>query len=293
MTVRNHCRRPASTIRPEETLLRAAERMAGERVGTLVVTDDGRPVGMVTDRDVALGVVADGLGADVTRVARLAAAPPVTAPEHLPLGEASARMRGHGVRRMPVVDAQGRVVGVLAADDLVRLVAQELTALADVAAEQVPLSVRPIGAASREVEHYAKDVVVVTPETPVDELARRMRDAGVGCVVVALDDVPRGVVTDRDLVVRVVAKGLDPSATRASAVMSAPVVTADARDPIPEVARVMSAHAVRRIPVTRDGRLWGIVTYDDLVAMLGAELRNLGEGARGAIARERQGTLPR
>jgi CBS domain-containing protein len=216
----------------------------------------------------------------------------VTLREELPLSQASDRMRTHGLRRVPVIEAQGRVVGMVAADDLVRVIAEELLALSDVAAEQVPAGTRQRVESpgwARGIQQYVKEVVSASAHEPAREVARRMLASDVGSVVVTNDDkAPCGMVTDRNLVLRVVAKGLDPDATPVSQVMTPSVVHVDANARLREVARVMSDQGIRRVPVMRDDELCGIVSYDDLLVALGRELHDLGEASRGAIARERR-----
>ncbi len=288
MTVGSHCRRPAATTAAGETLRGVAERMDKERVGSLVIVEGRAPLGIVTDRDIALRVLADGVDADATAVGEVASRPAVTLAEDLPLKEAGALMRGHGLRRIPIVDAAGDVVGILSADDLLRLLALELTALADVATEQVPLAPRSVGEPQRAVEHYTKEVTTIGSEARAAEVARLMRSEAVGCIVVVdPEGTPRGVVTDRDLTLRVIARGLDPASTPASSFMSQAPICMEATERLQIVAAAMSENAVRRILVTRDGQLVGIVTYDDLVVAVGGELHDLGEAARHAIARER------
>jgi CBS domain-containing protein len=291
MTAGTHCRTPVRTVRLRESLRAAAERMTEERVGALVVEDAGRPVGVLTDRDIVLRVVAGDVDAPTTPVGEVVERDILTVPEDLPLGEAARRMREGGLRRIPVVDAAGHAVGMLSSDDLIRLIARELNALADVAAEQVPAASRARVRGSdemRSVEHYAKEVATVGTDASARDAACCMRARGVGCVLV-VDDAghPHGLVTDRDLTQRVVAKGLDPAATRVSDVMSRALASVDACEPLERVAKLMSDTGVRRIPVLREGRPFGIVTFDDLVAALGRELHDLGEAARFAQERER------
>ena len=85
-----------------------------------------------------------------------------------------------------------------------------------------------------------------------------MKAEAVGCVVATSDGEDAiGVVTDRDLVTRVVAPGGDPDATPVSAIMSAPPVTAESTQPLEEVVAKMRAHGVRRVPIVSDGRATG------------------------------------
>lgn len=117
----------------------------------------------------------------------------------------------------------------------------------------------------------SRHVVTATPELSVLDAARRMAEKDVGCLVVVAGERPVGVVTDRDLVLRAIARGLDPTRARVEEVMSAPCVTVpDDVDPV-EAASLMRAHRVRRLPIVAraTSRLVGIVTLDDLVHRFG------------------------
>ncbi len=289
MAVGRFCRRPARGVAPGTRVRSAAALMEKERLGSVVVVENDRPRGVVTDRDIALRVLAEGRDPAETRVEEIAAQPVVTVGEDRPLGEATEVMRRHRLRRIAVVDEAGRLRGLLSADDVVPILAAELAALADVAVEQVPSASGPApGSAGRPARHYARPVAAVGPGASAREVAERMRAEAVGSVLVLdADGALCGVVTDRDLSGRVVAAGLDPATTPCEAFMSASPVTADAGDRLQQVARLMSDHGVRRIPVLDAGRLVGIVTYDDLLVALGTELHDLGRAASGAVARER------
>jgi CBS domain-containing protein len=142
---------------------------------------------------------------------------------------------------------------------------------------------------SAEHSHYASEIATAHPGDPVAKLADRMEEYAIGCIVIVdADRQPVGIVTDRDLACRVVAHGLDPEATPASAVMKAPVVIAEADEPIESVVERMRAAGVRRIPVVEAGKLVGIVTADDLVLHLGRELEDLGQAAKHAIDERRR-----
>jgi len=114
------------------------------------------------------------------------------------------------------------------------------------------------------------------------EAARLMRDHHVGNVVItevnANRRVPVGIVTDRDLVIEVLAEGVDPRSLIVADIMSDDLITAREDDEMLDTIRVMRAHGVRRIPVTnRDGGLEGIVAVDDLLDLVAEQLTDLVE----------------
>lgn len=291
MTIASHARRPACTATPEETLLLASQRMEKEGVGLLVVTDGDHLVGVLTDRDIALEAGAEGRDAASTHVGDVMKEPPFSVRGDLALEEAFGLMRGKRVRRLPVLDDRDRIAGVVSMDDLVRLLSREIGALGEVVAAQLPAESAGAGATAdagppprREAEHYAGEVVTVAAGTPVDALMREMRDHAVGSVVV-LDTAGRavGLVTDRDVALRVVAAGRRPSSTASSTIMSAPLTAAKPTDPVESVVEHMRSTGVRRIPILRDGRPVGIVTFDDLLVAFGRELEQLGACVAGEI----------
>lgn len=106
--------------------------------------------------------------------------------------------------------------------------------------------------------------VTVGPLTSLTEAARRMRDSDIGDVLIVDDGRLAGVVTDRDLVVRAMAEGRDPDETTVHAVCSPDPVTVRPDDSLRHAVELMRAHALRRLPVTDDGRLVGIVSIGDL-----------------------------
>lgn len=134
MTIGEICTREVVYIGRNESAAEAARLMRRHHVGSLVVLDPpeagGKPAGVVTDRDVTVGIVALGLDAERTPVEGLMRPAVSCIREDEGLGRAVALMRSQGVRRLPVVDAQGVLVGIVSADDLLELVAEEISGLA-------------------------------------------------------------------------------------------------------------------------------------------------------------------
>lgn len=124
-------------------------------------------------------------------------------------------------------------------------------------------------------DYCTAKVETLRPDVTAAEAARVMRDQGIGSVVVQTAAGP-GIVTDRDLVVRVLAERRDPKQLRLAEVVSTPVATLPADASLAEAAALMCERAVRRLPIVgASGELVGIVTYDDLVALLGQELSDI------------------
>ncbi|HUJ86329.1 MAG TPA: CBS domain-containing protein [Burkholderiales bacterium] len=140
MSIGDVCNREVVFTRKHESVLSAAALMREHHVGSLVVVDEqgGKriPVGIITDRDVAVGVVALGLDADLTRVDDAMGPEIVCAREDTGVAECVALMRQKGLRRLPVVDASGALIGLVAADDLLELLGEEISGLAAIVARE-------------------------------------------------------------------------------------------------------------------------------------------------------------
>jgi CBS domain-containing protein len=129
-------------------------------------------------------------------------------------------------------------------------------------------------------DHYQKDVATIPAEATARDAAVAMRTRAVGSVVILRDGEPVGILTDRDLLERVVAEGKDAAATSTTDVMSQPLHVVDPEDPLDSVVELMSARGIRRVPVVREGELVGIVALDDVLAEVSEELHDLAEGLR-------------
>lgn len=133
MSVGEFCNREVVIARRDESALQAARLMRHHHVGDLVVVDerDGRrvPVGILTDRDLVMEVLAEDLGGRALTVGDIMHTDLLLADEDQELMDTVKQMRDRGVRRVPVVDQQGKLQGILALDDVVELVAEQLTDL--------------------------------------------------------------------------------------------------------------------------------------------------------------------
>ena len=128
------------------------------------------------------------------------------------------------------------------------------------------------------VEDLARsDAVTADPETPVADLAATMEEESVGSVVITTDEAPVGIVTDRDLTVRVLGARLDPTELTAEDVMTDDLRTAEPGAGFHEAASMMADHGIRRLPIREGDALVGIITADDVTELLADEQQMLGD----------------
>lgn len=126
-------------------------------------------------------------------------------------------------------------------------------------------------------EFAIRDVVTAGRETPVIEAAKLMRKHHVGDLVVTEkvggEDYPVGMLTDRDIVMEVLAQEVDPERLTVGDIMSGGLITVKQSEGVWRTIELMRAKGVRRLPVVdNDGALAGIVAADDLIALLADEM---------------------
>jgi CBS domain-containing protein len=127
----------------------------------------------------------------------------------------------------------------------------------------------------------------VAPQTPLNEVAEVMESEDVGAIPVVDGDRLVGIVTDRDIVVRAIAKGKDPRGMPAAEVSSSELITVDPDDDLSDALKLMTQHQIRRLAVTgEDERLVGVVSQADVA--IHAKEKEAGE-LLGGISRQPQG----
>jgi CBS domain-containing protein len=134
MAIGEICSRDVVIARREESVREAAELMRRHHVGDIVVVEERSgsrvPVGIVTDRDIVVAIVAKGLDPEKLTLGDIVARELTVAQDTLGVAETVELMRSRGIRRVPIIDASGALVGIVSGDDILDLMAEELTALA-------------------------------------------------------------------------------------------------------------------------------------------------------------------
>jgi CBS domain-containing protein len=149
MPISELCNREVVIVHPDDTVLEAALLMRQHHVGDVVVVEDrgdrSIPIGIVTDRDLVVEIMTQQLDPAAITVRDMMASDLVTVKENVGMYEAIKYMHVKGVRRLPVVDDSGELVGILSLDDLVELLTEEMATLAKLVKheQKIEASIRP------------------------------------------------------------------------------------------------------------------------------------------------------
>jgi CBS domain-containing protein len=133
MTIREICIRDVVTAARDTPVLEAARLMRSRHVGDVVVVESSKrgpvPVGIVTDRDIVVGIIAPRIDVAWLTLGDIMGRDLITIPEAQDVFETVEQMQRHGVRRLPVIDKEGVLFGIISVDDLVQLLAMQLSEL--------------------------------------------------------------------------------------------------------------------------------------------------------------------
>lgn len=113
-------------------------------------------------------------------------------------------------------------------------------------------------------EFMTTNVQTITSDKTVVEAAKMMKAGGIGSIIVTENGKPVAMVTERDMVNRVIAEGVSPQEKRVKDIMSSPLVTVSPDQPLKSAAQLMASRSIRRLPVVKGGKLVGIITETDL-----------------------------
>jgi CBS domain-containing protein len=114
------------------------------------------------------------------------------------------------------------------------------------------------------VKEIMHGITLVDPDTSIREVCRIMRDKNIGSVLIKLDPLHWGIVTERDIIIKVVARGRDPTQVKAADIMTELRYTIDANASVQKASEIFNMHHIRRLPVMENGEIIGMVTARDV-----------------------------
>jgi CBS domain-containing protein len=138
MSLRQTLERELVSCGPETTVTDAAKLMEGTNMGAVVITREGKPIGILTDRDIVLRCVAEDLDCQSTLVSDVMSSPVSCLTLDAGIFNVVQCMRRNGIRRVPIVDEQGTVVGLVSMGDVLQLLAEEIYAMSEPTAPEAP-----------------------------------------------------------------------------------------------------------------------------------------------------------
>ena len=233
-----------ATISANETVVAAAKTMSERNISCLIVMEKERVTGILTETDMLKRAMLGGKDFRSMRVAEIMSASAQSVSPELSVLDAGKLMSDRHIRRLPVLE-QGKLVGVATQTDLVRALT--------------------VYGMWRDVAEIMNSQVAVVQETATAaEAAKIMADRDISCVVGLNAEEVVGILTERDLLKRVLAEQRDPAETKMKDVMSSPVKNVPSNYSVFSAGRIMEKMSIRRLVVMDNEALQGIVSQTDI-----------------------------
>ena len=262
-TVGDFMNRHVESVPPHTTIVEAAERMRENGIGSLLVESTNaedrmsRRSGIVTETDLIRKVLAKGMDASLARVDQIMTSPLLTITPERPMLDASHLMETNHVRYLCASDKDD-IVGIISMRDLVRhFVDSEGGPVHDLDDVYRPLSVL-----------MRTTMETIASERTVLEAARAMAEKQIGSLLILERGDMVGIVTETDVVRKVLAARLPASSTPVGAVMSYPLIQIDINHTVRDASRLMAEKRFRHLAVTEENKIVGLLSVRDLVKMV-------------------------
>jgi PAS domain S-box-containing protein len=240
------------TAAPGESTLSAARRMSAHNVSCVVVVDNDAVMGILTQKDLLFTITQGQAGGWELPVAERMS-PPIIVPAELPVIEAGRILKARCVKHLAVV-SERRLVGIVTQTDITRGLIY-LTALQRVSQVMSPR------------------IATVGVEATAADAAHTMCSQNISCVVVMQLGEPVGIISQKDILTRVISLQRDPARTRAVDVMSTPILPIPSDYPIFTASRIMDKMHVHRLVVHKERRVCGIISQTDVLEAVERRLR--------------------
>ncbi len=238
---------PVISVPPKTTLTKAIALMAKHKISCLVVIDKGKPVGILTERDLVLALnqrtPLHGLKTEDLMSPKV-----ITANINIDIFEALDILGTNNIRHLVITDSRGTLSGIITQSDIRNNLGFECF-----------VEIKQIS------KIMTKNVVTTELGTFLPDVISRMAEYAISCIVAVKDGYPVGMFTERDIV-KLFKSGTDITPLKIEDVMSSPVETVQLDTPVHEASKVMNQKKIRRmVVVDKNGRSAGLITQSDII----------------------------
>jgi len=233
-----------AAISIDETVISAAKMMSEKKISCLLVMENGSMAGILTETDVLRRVVRNGKDFYQTKLGQIMSYPVESVPSNLSVLEASKILGEKRIKRLPILK-DDRLIGIVTQTDLVR-------------------TLTSYGMWRDVSEIMSLDVAGIQIDASIAEAADIMTSQKISCIVVLNVDEVVGVLTEKDLLGRVVALRKDPACVKVKEAMSSPVTSIPPNYSVFSASKIMEEMNIRRLVVINSNRLCGLVTQTDI-----------------------------
>ena len=241
-------------VPPATAVAEAIRIMRTENISCIVILEDSQPIGIFTERNVVRFTAQQGADFDDSAIRELMSSPVLTAGEDTDIYTAFNLLETNDIRHLVVVNHENQVVGVVTQSNMIEHLGLEYF-----------IEVKKVS------QIMTKILSTISKDITVYQALTEMAGKSISCLIVAQNNRPLGILTERD-VGRLLVDYVDISEVKVEAVMSSPVQTASPDTSVHEVAKIMQKQTIRRVVVIdKDGKIVGLITQSDIIKGLEAK----------------------
>ncbi len=256
MSLKGLVQRDIKKVDSLASLFDAARLMRRHRIGSVFIEDNEKLSGIVTETDFVRKAIANNLPFDTT-ACFVMNSPLIEIDIEKTIDDANHLMYFNGVRHL-VVTERGQTVGLISVRDLVRHFFEN---------PEGPLArMRDVFEPLTVLTH--RNLFTMPDTTPVTEAAKAMDTQKIGSIIITSDGEPAGIITEADLVRKVVAYNTPPATLPVGVIMNAPIIEIPLTASLHEANQMMATQRVRHLVVTDGGKMIGILSIRDLIGMI-------------------------
>ena len=237
--------RDVITLNPDESLRSAIEKMHSSKVSCIVVTEDKKPVGILTERDV-IQFIGNNIDLNMTKLTAVMKSPVIAVSEEMGIPEAANFMAAKGLRRLLIVDKKDIITGIVTQTDIIR-----------------NMSMDSFISLKKVEQIMNRRIISVSKKEKLLNAVEIMMENRISCVVVVEDNKPVGIVTERDITKAVTENRVSENVEE---IMTSSVITAHKKINLYDAKRLMVKNNFRRLIIvdSRDNMI-GIITQTDIM----------------------------
>ena len=225
-------------------------------IGSVVITSEDKPVGIVTDRDIMIKICATRRTGKV-KVKEIMSSPLITIGPEAPVEEACGLLAENDIRRLPVMK-NDELVGIVSVRNI-------LTRAPEHVHRFYPAEGKVVSELLEVGDVMTLKVITEDENTPVAKISEGMKVSGIGSVVITSEGKPAGIVTDRDMAIKVIMKDRKASEIKAKEIMSSPLITIKPEASVEKGCELLAKNNIRRMPVMENNELVGIISVRNIL----------------------------
>jgi diguanylate cyclase (GGDEF)-like protein/PAS domain S-box-containing protein len=243
--------RDVITLEPKEILMSAVEKMNFNNVSCVVVVEDKKPTGILTERDI-IQIIGHNINLNVTRLVSVMKSPVIAISEEIDIPEAANLMVINSLRRLVVVDGEHNIIGIVTQTDIIK-----------------NLSIDSFISFKKAEQIMKRKIISLGRKDTVSAAVELMIKNHISCVLIIEDDKPVGIITERDITKSIAENNI---LNNLEGIMNFPVFTADKDINLYDATKLMEKNKLRSLVIVdSEGDVIGIVTKSDIIKNLRAD----------------------